>query len=108
MVSTRSTRASKPTTLGRWSLGAATQLERAQIRPHPRTAAKANHPSARSTRPPFSVKPSKAAPAERGVSPRAGEAPALLAVDIDPERLRDARLRLPVLANRRFAPPRLA
>ncbi len=39
---------------------------------------------------------------------RAGEAPALLFADLDPERLHHARKVLPVLANRRFARPELA
>jgi predicted amidohydrolase len=42
------------------------------------------------------------------VTARAGEAPALVFADIDPERLAHARKVLPVLANRRFAPPELA
>jgi predicted amidohydrolase len=42
------------------------------------------------------------------VTARAGEAPALVFADIDPERLAHARKVLPVLANRRFAPPGLA
>ncbi len=39
---------------------------------------------------------------------RAGEGPALVFADIDPERIRHARTILPVLANRRFARPELA
>jgi len=37
----------------------------------------------------------------------AGEAPALLMAEIDPERIVLARRQLPVLRNRRFAPPQL-
>lgn len=42
------------------------------------------------------------------VTARAGEGPALVFADIDPERLAHARRVLPVLANRRFAPPELS
>jgi len=38
---------------------------------------------------------------------RAGEGPALLTVELEHARLQEARARLPVLQNRRFAPPQL-
>ena len=42
------------------------------------------------------------------VTASAGEGPALVVAEIDPERLAHARKVLPVLANRRFAAPELA
>jgi len=39
---------------------------------------------------------------------RAAESPALLVVEVDPQRVADVRAILPVLANRRFSPPELS